>query len=575
MRDLSVLIPARNERWLGHTVRDVCANKRGNTEVIVILDGAWPEQGYELEQHPDVQVVYMPESIGQRAATNLAANISEARYICKLDAHCSVAEGFDVELIRTGDELGPSVTQIPAQKNLHIYDRVCPCGKREYQGSPKAKCKACGKTDWTLDIKWKPRKGTTTTSWRFDSEMHFQYWGKGKTGGDVRDVMTSLGACVFLDRQRFLSQGGLDTEHGSWGQFGVELALKAWLSGGRHVCNTRTWFAHFFRVGGIGFPYQIKAGEQEYARQYSRNLWKGNQWPGQVRPLRWVLDKFWPVPGWTEEQRDALPAAVSRMDAGDCRVDDRDRGVLCHPEVVADVSAGEHRRSGYESGARAGIVYYSDCRGDADIFQACRSQLIQSAGSLPIVSVTLKPVSLGQNIVLPLERGYLTMFKQILAGLETLDTEYAFLAEHDVIYTPEHFQFRPPNDSTYFYNLHWWKVDHETGHAVTYTAKQTSQLCANRELLIKHYRERVRRVEADGFTRAMGFEPGSHNRKERIDDVPSDVWRSTQPNYDIRHGHNLTPSRWRQDQFKSQRNCQDWRETTINHEVLRVQQAVA
>jgi len=194
------------------------------------------------------------------------------------------------------------------------------------------------------------------------------------------------------------------------------------------------------------------------------------------------------------------------------------------------------------------------------------------------VAVSLKPLDwpAARNIVLPLERGILTMFQQILAGLEALDTDAAFLAEHDVIYYDGHWSFLPWTADCYFYNLNWLKVDAKTGRAVTYTAKQTSQLCANRELLIAHYRERVRRVEAEGFSRAMGFEPGSHRRKERIDDVPSDTWRSWDPNLDIRHDHNLTPSRWRREQFRDQRNCQGWRETTINiAEVLGVQQAVA
>ena len=152
MSDLSVLIPARNERWLSRTVQDVCAHMRGDTDVWVVLDGAWPEPGYELVQHPRVHVVYLPQSIGQRAATNLAAKLSSGRYLMKLDAHCSVADGFDVELVRAGDILGHDVTQIPSQRNLHIYDRVCPCGKREYQGPLTQPCVACGKTEWTLDI---------------------------------------------------------------------------------------------------------------------------------------------------------------------------------------------------------------------------------------------------------------------------------------------------------------------------------------------------------------------------------------------------------------------------------------
>ena len=111
---------------------------------------------------------------------------------------------------------------------------------------------------------------------------------------------------------------------------------------------------------------------------------------------------------------------------------------------------------------------------------------------------------------------------------------------------------------------------------MSYVAKQTSQLCANRQLLLQHYRTRVARVERDGFSRAMGFEPGSHNRPERVDDVPSDVWRSSAPNYDIRHGHNLTPSRWSPTQFRNQRNCQEWREFTVDlKELFGAQQAVA
>ena len=97
MTDLSVLIPARNEMWLRRTVEDVLSNIRGNTEVIVVLDGAWAEP--QLVPHERVTVIHRPESIGQRAATNEAARVSTAKYVMKLDAHCMVGEGFDVKLL--------------------------------------------------------------------------------------------------------------------------------------------------------------------------------------------------------------------------------------------------------------------------------------------------------------------------------------------------------------------------------------------------------------------------------------------------------------------------------------------
>ena len=67
-------------------------------------------------------------------------------------------------------------------------------------------------------------------------------------------------------------------------------------------------------------------------------------------------------------------------------------------------------------------------------------------------------------------------------------------------------------------------------------------------------------VEANGFSRKMGFEPGTHGRAERVDNLKSEAWMSEFPNVDIRHGDNLTPSRWRQDQFRNQRSCRGWKE---------------
>ena len=42
MSRVSLLIPARNERFLSRTVQDVCEKARGDVEVLVVLDGAWP-----------------------------------------------------------------------------------------------------------------------------------------------------------------------------------------------------------------------------------------------------------------------------------------------------------------------------------------------------------------------------------------------------------------------------------------------------------------------------------------------------------------------------------------------------
>jgi len=734
MPELSILIPSRNEPWLKNTVEDILKNARADTEVIVILDGGWPVE--PLAQHEKVTLVYHPKSVGQRAATNEAARLSNAKYIAKCDAHVSVAEGFDIELIKSAQELGPDVTQIPTQKNLHVFDWMCDsCGNRTYQGPTLKSCAKCQGTSLHKEMVWKPRRGVTTHTWRFDAAtLHFAYWGDYSRRQEFKETdfpetMSCLGAFWFLERERYWQLGGLDESHGSWGAMGTEMGCKSWLSGGRMVTNKRTHFSHLFRTqgGDFSFPYEIHGSDQEKARKYSRNLWLNNAWPGQIRPLSWLIEHFRPLPDWHDasgaarlaevmaagaaftpsqqallsfgrelgevsgigtdttvaaplsgtgmesQLRERVPlgavgsagllrggsgsteeigshrdeAQVGRVAAqlvvasvidnehvssaalleraieprakdpvdmnlravgsagreADSRV--ADVGDVSGPEPAAsaagdpdltedpskslaiEVSDGQnaisHSRSPSQASSRSGagaattasvptphilppnprpgIVFYTENRLDPVIASACRKQLVRAANGIPIVSVSINgPCDLGQNIELPYERSYLSMFRQILVGLEAIDADIVFLAEHDVLYAPSHFEFVPPRGDVYYYDLAVWKIDAATGRALHYITRQTSGLCASRSLLLEHYRKRVGRVERDGFNRRIGFEPGSHGRAERIDDYGAVDWRSAVPNVDIRHDKNLTSSRWAQSEFRSQRNCQGWTE---------------
>jgi hypothetical protein len=130
-----------------------------------------------------------------------------------------------------------------------------------------------------------------------------------------------------------------------------------------------------------------------------------------------------------------------------------------------------------------------------------------------------------------------------------------------VLYHPSHFDFTPPKKDVYYYNTNVWRVRSSDGHALYCDGlQQLSGLCGYRETLIKHYQERVRRIETEGYTTAMGFEPGTHGRPERIDDLKAESYVSTYPNVDIRHEQNLTPSRWNKDQFRNERYTQGWKE---------------
>jgi glycosyltransferase involved in cell wall biosynthesis len=303
-RDLSVLIPARCETWLARTIRDIREHSEADTEVIAVLDGDWPEP--PVIDDPKVILIHVTDPIGQRGAVNVAAALSRAEFVMKLDAHCAVDQGFDAKLIapyRNG-ELTRTTTTIPRMYALHVFDWVCKtCQARYYQADPVPVC-TCGASEFETQEVWQPRTFRLTDFGRFDNTMHWQYWRKyykrPEAQPDLADVLSSVGASFFMRRDRFLELDGLDEKHGFWGQFGTEISCKSWLSGGRQVVNKRTWFAHFFRVGKLRFPYPISGEAQERAREYSRDLWLNDKWPKAVRPLSWLIDHFAPVPGWND-----------------------------------------------------------------------------------------------------------------------------------------------------------------------------------------------------------------------------------------------------------------------------------
>ncbi|MFA4890702.1 MAG: glycosyltransferase [Candidatus Paceibacterota bacterium] len=307
-KELSILIPARSEMFLAKTIEDILQHIEADTEVIAVMDGLWSPPG--VPQHERVNVIYLPESIGQRAATNMACRLSNAKYIMKVDAHCAFDKGFDRKMIEVFKETGDNVTMVPTMRNLHAFDWVCPDGHRRYQ-SPSGPCNDCGK-ETTRDVVWIAKLKPQSNSYCFDSEPHFQYFrefNKRPEGqGDLTETMSLQGSFFMMTRDKYWELEVCDEAFGSWGSQGIEVAIKTWLSGGRVVVNHKTWYAHMFRTqgGDFGFPYPQSGKQVEYAKKYAKDLFFNKKWPKQKLPLSWLLEKFWPVPGWTQEELDNL-----------------------------------------------------------------------------------------------------------------------------------------------------------------------------------------------------------------------------------------------------------------------------
>jgi cephalosporin hydroxylase len=270
--DVSFLIPARNEIYLEKTIRNILENIRGDSEILVALDGYLPEPQI-VTNDPRVTFYHEPVAIGQRQSINKLARLAKGKYICKLDAHCAIDVGFDVKMMADCEY---DWTVIPRMYNLDRHTFMPKMHKR---------------TDY-MYIGWNEKNQLRSLYYSGDE------WRKWHRREElIDDTMGCMGPCFFMHKDRFWELGGCDEEHGSWGSQGIEVALKAWLSGGSLKVNKKTWFAHWFRGGDGGFPYPIKQSEIDKARKHAEDLWLNNKWGKQTRNLEWVINKFKPK-GW-------------------------------------------------------------------------------------------------------------------------------------------------------------------------------------------------------------------------------------------------------------------------------------
>ena len=328
------------------------------------------------------------------------------------------------------------------------------------------------------------------------------------------------------------------------------------------VVNKRCWFAHLARTQkGFGFPYSHKKGAIEQARRHSRNTWLKNQWPKAIHTYDWLIKKFSPLPGWVKEQEGSWDIEPPMSHCPETRASDRDQGNVKKSRIKEKELNKKPERIHLPDLTKS-VIYYTDNRCEERILKVVRNQIgrcVKPKG-IHIVSVSQLPISFGDNIVIEEPRSKLTMFKQILMGLEEARSDVVFLVEHDVLYHPSHFDFNAPRDDIYYFNKNVWKVDAKSGKCLYYLTGKTSQLCANRDLLVDHYRKKVEMVEKDGWSTKIGYEPGNRKIKRGgVDDFGREYFCSEHPNIDIRHNGNLSPSRFKKSQFRNKPI--DWNES--------------
>jgi hypothetical protein len=229
----------------------------------------------------------------------------------KVDAHCSFDKGFDRKMIE-GFKGREDCTMVPVMRNLWTFDWKCfHCGWKKYQGPTPEKCGQCGKTDKIRKkMIWKGKSNPQSVSYSFDSEPHFQYFGEYTKRPEYKkdletgftETMSLQGSAFMLTKEKYFELNICGEELGNWGNQGIEVACKTWLSGSRVLVNHNTWYAHMFRTqgGDFGFPWPNSGKEAQKTKDNVRDLLWQKKFDKQIYPVSWLIERFNP-PGWSQE----------------------------------------------------------------------------------------------------------------------------------------------------------------------------------------------------------------------------------------------------------------------------------
>jgi len=256
---VSVVIPARNEKYLKQTIQDLLQKAKGDIEIVAILDGYWPEES-EMVEDSRVMYLHFSEARGIRNAINSGVRMAQGEFVMKIDAHCMMADGFD------------TVLKADCKDNWIVVPRRYPLDPEKWAIQERTDSK------YPIDymILDENLQGIPT---------------KGDKAEDVDILMTSQGSCWFMKKTYFEELELLDeATYGTFWQEFQEIGLKCWLSGGQVMINKKTWYAHWHKTESRG--YTLPRDEQDKTRAVVKKWKEMKMFHKQIHDLDWLFAKF-------------------------------------------------------------------------------------------------------------------------------------------------------------------------------------------------------------------------------------------------------------------------------------------
>lgn len=249
---VSVIILARNEPLLQKTIDNLQETAQEPIEFVIVLDGPGTPEPRPMD---NMTIIRHERPHGRRPSTNEAAAIARGKYLFHLDAHVRTDTiGWDVLLKRACVENKTMV--IPSLDRLIL---------------PEFRCKGRRFGHKYITIKMKDA------------------WSGIKPRANIEPTICGNGMGWFLEKNYYDALGGCDESYGPiWGNFGLEWALKVWLTDpdgrgpGQVLLSREVVFAHQWK-NDVGYATPgVDAGRQRLYAYVSGTA------PRQVRPFAFL-----------------------------------------------------------------------------------------------------------------------------------------------------------------------------------------------------------------------------------------------------------------------------------------------
>ena len=184
------------------------------------------------------------------------------------------------------------------------------------------------------------------------------------------------------------------------------------------------------------------------------------------------------------------------------------------------------------------VIYYTANAVPEKFGVFVRATLQEAIKQIPLISVSQKPLIFGHNICIGnIGRSHINIYKQALIGAKAATTKYIALAEDDILYSSDHFTYRPQPD-TFAYDMSVWSIYTWVSPPIfSYKGRRNlSQLVCERQLFIDAMEERFKKYPDESkINIAIWAEPGKYEKNLAVTERKSELYYSHVPSVAFSH----------------------------------------